>query len=102
MQDANGATIVNLLIAGVGLMALIVLCMVGLMRRLGRVERSLVEWLKRNPARELSSLPEDSAASGLFESFLNEDPSRRNLPKSEQFAAFRQWRQEHGLNWSNS
>ena len=34
-----------------------------------------------------------------FEEFLEEDPSRRDLPKKEQFAAFRQWREEKGLNW---
>ena len=37
---------------------------------------------------------------GWFESFLEEDPSRRSLPKSEQFAAFRKWRKEKGLSWS--
>ncbi|MCW1914617.1 hypothetical protein OJ996_13600 [Luteolibacter sp. GHJ8] len=34
-----------------------------------------------------------------FEVFLNEDPQRRELPKKEQFAAFRQWREERGMNW---
>lgn len=34
-----------------------------------------------------------------FDEFLAEDPSRRDLPKKEQFAAFRQWRDDKGLNW---
>ena len=34
-----------------------------------------------------------------FEVFLEEDPARRELPKKEQFAAFRRWREEQGLNW---
>lgn len=34
-----------------------------------------------------------------FEVFLNEEPKRRELPKKEQFAAFRQWREERGMNW---
>jgi hypothetical protein len=39
-------------------------------------------------------------ASGTpFEEFLNEDPSRRSLGKKEQFAAYRDWRSQKGLNW---
>lgn len=34
-----------------------------------------------------------------FAMFLEEDPSRRELPKKEQFEAFRRWRNERGLNW---
>lgn len=34
-----------------------------------------------------------------FEEFLNEDPSRRSLGKKEQFAAYRNWRSQRGLNW---
>lgn len=37
----------------------------------------------------------------LFAEFLAEDPARRELPKKEQFAAFRRWRDEKGLNWKN-
>lgn len=34
-----------------------------------------------------------------FEEFLNEDPVRRSLSKKEQFAAYRDWRSQNGLNW---
>jgi hypothetical protein len=34
-----------------------------------------------------------------FEVFLAEDPARAELPKKEQFAAFRRWREDKGLNW---
>ncbi len=34
-----------------------------------------------------------------FEEFLNEVPSRRSLSKKEQFAAYRDWRSQKGLNW---
>lgn len=34
-----------------------------------------------------------------FEEFLNEDPARRSLSKKEQFAAYRDWRSQKGLNW---
>jgi cytoskeletal protein RodZ len=37
-----------------------------------------------------------------FAEFLNEDPSRMELPKKEQFAAFRSWRAAKGLNWRGS
>ena len=40
------------------------------------------------------------AARGEFETFLTEDPARRQLTKGEQFSAYRRWRQEKGLNWS--
>ena len=36
----------------------------------------------------------------LFSKFLEEDPARAELPKREQFEAFRRWRQEKGYNWS--
>jgi len=35
----------------------------------------------------------------LFQEFLDEDPSRKELPKKEQFAEFRKWRSATGLNW---
>lgn len=34
-----------------------------------------------------------------FEDFLDEDPQRRSLTKKEQFAAYRDWRSQKGLNW---
>jgi hypothetical protein len=34
-----------------------------------------------------------------FEEFLAEDPSREEMSKSEQSAAFRQWRQDRGFTW---
>lgn len=40
-----------------------------------------------------------AVSAGAFEAFLAEDPARRELPKKDQFAAFRRWRAEKGLNW---
>ncbi len=37
----------------------------------------------------------------FFQEFLDEDPQRQDLPKKEQFAAFRKWRREKGLNWNS-
>lgn len=44
----------------------------------------------------------ETSAGGAFEAFLGEDSARRALPKAEQFSAYRKWRQEKGMNWSNS
>ncbi|MCW1885403.1 hypothetical protein OKA04_11745 [Luteolibacter flavescens] len=38
----------------------------------------------------------------LFAEFIAEDPSRSDLPKKEQFAEFRKWRDRKGLNWKGS
>jgi len=42
---------------------------------------------------------EERAHNRHFEEFLAEDPSRAQLLKSEQSAAFRQWRQDRGFTW---
>ena len=42
---------------------------------------------------------ENSEQKKQFAKFLEEDPARRELPKKEQFAEFRKWRDEKGLNW---
>lgn len=34
-----------------------------------------------------------------FQEFLDEDPARKEMSKKEQFAEFRKWRAENGLNW---
>ena len=52
------------------------------------------------PADEAAGL--ESSAGGAFEGFLSEDPARRELSKAEQFGAYRKWRQQNGMNWSNS
>ena len=84
-------------------LALLVL-LVGLVFRLSRKIDRL-----GSPARRLEEPREtradaptaaETSPGGAFEEFLNEDPARRELTKSEQFAAFRQWRHEKGMNWS--
>ncbi len=52
------------------------------------------------PAGEVAEVKEaNSEQKQLFAVFLEEEPSRRELSKKEQFAAFRRWRDEKGLNW---
>lgn len=48
---------------------------------------------------EESDLSIEVAPGTPFEVFLNEDPTRRSLGKKEQFAAYRDWRSQKGLNW---
>jgi hypothetical protein len=53
-------------------------------------------------SQELADRKESNGEQGRwFAEFLAEDPSRRDLPKKEQFAAFRRWREEKGLNWKS-
>jgi hypothetical protein len=70
--------------------------------RVGRVERMLTRESSDEPESSDRSASLECQPGGPFEAFLAEDPSRVNLSKSEQFAAYRRWRQEKGLNWSNS
>jgi hypothetical protein len=76
-----------------------------LVRISGRVAR-----LSRKPAasvastgRNLADRKESNAdQKKWFAQFLAEDPDRAQLPKKEQFAAFRRWREEKGMNWKSS
>jgi hypothetical protein len=101
MPEADLSTLVILLCACVGLLALILLSLIRVGGFLRRIERRLEGGATPDAAAPAPGAAE-TAAGGAFESFLNEDPARRKLSKSEQFAAYRRWRQENGLNWSNS
>jgi hypothetical protein len=68
---------------------------------LQRIERVLEA---RDPAAEpgvSAHVAGRSSHAGTFRTFLKEDPARQKLSKSEQFSAYRRWRKEKGLNWSN-
>lgn len=75
-----------------------------LVRISGRLSR-----LSRMPAPSVSSTGRDLAdrkesnadQKKWFAQFLAEDPDRAQLPKKEQFAAFRRWRDEKGMNWKS-
>ena len=104
------STVVILLAAATGLLFLLLLTAIGIRGRLVRLERLLAPKKDESPAVRASSGGAQSTpqtdvevtSGGVFETFLNEDPIRRNLPKKEQAAAYRKWRQEKGMNWSNS
>ena len=83
-----------------GLLLMLVLLIVRMLSLIHVLQKSV-----RNMAASAvddSALGAETTSGGAFEIFLNEESSRRALPKSEQFAAYRQWRQEKGMNWSNS
>ena len=87
------------------LFVMLLLALVLIFRILGRLSR--LELLIRQPAGrqevvEAGPSASETSPGGAFETFLSEDPNRRNLPKGEQFSAYRRWRQDKGMNWSNS
>jgi hypothetical protein len=87
------------------LIALVVvqlLVLVMLLRLSGRVSRlfRLIAPPVPPASRELADRKEANGdQKKWFALFLAEDPSRKELPKKEQFAAFRRWREERGMNW---
>jgi hypothetical protein len=100
MSESGAPLVVILLSCVAGLLVGMVILLVRMSRRLTRIDRRLAEDLPREQA--ASPSPAETSVGGAFETFLSEDPTRRTLPKGEQFAAYRRWRHEHGLNWSNS
>jgi hypothetical protein len=102
VSEISSSTLLILLGSLVGLLTLILFVLFGVSRCLGRIERRLAESASRQEGHERVPGPAETAAGGAFETFLKEDPARRKLPKGEQFAAYRRWRQENGMNWSNS
>lgn len=100
-QSMDLLPVTILLGACAGLLFLLLLAIYGVSARLGRVERLLAAKKEGKSAPE-PEIPADAVPGGAFESFLEEDPSRRLLTKKEQSAAYRKWRQQNGMNWSNS
>ena len=74
--------------------------------RIARRLREITIMLERPPRENLAATtparPSGSESAGLFAEFLREDPSREQMPKSEQSAAYRKWRREKGLNWKGA
>lgn len=96
------STLVILLSACVCLLVIVILVALRISSRLARIERQLTPGQSRHVATESALSAAETSAGGAFEMFLSEDPVRRSLPKGEQFSAYRHWRQEKGMNWSNS
>lgn len=99
-------TLVILLSCCLGLLVILLFLALRISGKLSHLESLLSQSKNRSaaptePAPAAPSAAETSPG-GAFEAFLAEDVSRRELTKSEQFAAYRQWRHEKGMNWSNS
>jgi hypothetical protein len=72
--------------------------------RLRRIEAQLAQKSRRSSRserEEAQKAEDDNEQYLIFQEFLDEDPARNDLPKKEQFAEFRKWRREKGLNWSS-
>jgi hypothetical protein len=102
MPEGAPPTNLILLSTAVGLLVLLLLVSWGIARRLARIDLKLADLSVRMDGESSAPTVSETSPGGAFESFLSEDASRRSLPKAEQFAAYRRWRQEKGLNWSNS
>ena len=103
MPESEAPTLIPLLSACAGLLVLLLLVVFRISWRLSRIEKNLT-YPSHGHAESPPAAPSaaETSPGGAFETFLSEDPERRNLTKSEQFSAYRRWRQEKGLNWSNS
>jgi len=95
-------TLVLLLSGCLSLLGLLLIVNFRMFRRLGRIERLVGAVRVESQPVEIGPSAAEKSPGGAFEAFLNQDPSRRGLSKAEQFAAYRQWRQQNGMNWSNS
>jgi hypothetical protein len=102
VPEISSSTSFILLSAAVGLLVLLLGLVIGISRRLRRIEVHLIESENRQSPSGFAPSAAETSSGGAFEAFLAEDPARRKLPKGEQFAAYRRWRQENGMNWTNS
>jgi hypothetical protein len=102
MPESEAPTLVILLSSCAGLLVLVLLMTFRISRRLSRIESLLGQNGSRAEMSESAPSAGETSPGGAFEVFLSEDPSRREMAKGEQFSAYRRWRQEKGLNWSNS
>jgi hypothetical protein len=98
MSESLSLTIVILLSLCVGLLVWVLVVVLKIGSRVGGLSGND----QRSPGGGDSRLASaETSPGGAFEAFLSENPARRHLPKGEQFSAYRRWRQEKGLNWSN-
>ncbi|MEI6675198.1 MAG: hypothetical protein WCO57_08485 [Verrucomicrobiota bacterium] len=100
MSGTDSWVLITLLAVCAGLLLLLLLAVMRAGRGLARIA-GLLE--KRGGGGEGAAsmlATRKSSHDGEFETFLKADPARRQLTKSEQFRAYRRWRQQQGLNWS--
>jgi len=102
MPETETPLLLILLSIALGLLVLLALISWGISRRLAQLERRLSKTSIHSDSDTSPPSTAETSAGGAFETFLDEDPARRAMTKAEQFAAYRKWRQENGLNWSGS
>ena len=102
MPESEAPTLIILLSLCAGLLVVVVLLVLRISSRLSRIEKLTGRPPARAEPAEQAPSKAETSAGGAFEAFLAEDSSRRDLPKGEQFSAYRQWRHDKGMNWSNS
>lgn len=95
-------TIVILLSVCLGMLVLLVIMSFRICGQLGRIWKTANFGTTDAPVLESEISSAETSHAGAFEAFLSEEPARREMTKGEQFAAYRQWRNEKGMNWSNS
>lgn len=94
-------------VVGCGLLLVLILVVLRISGRMERIEQLLEDRPAGSPAPSLELVGRSDPAQGTeaqrkeFEEFLAEDESRRELPKKEQFAAYRAWRKDRGLTWGS-
>ena len=102
MHELEANSVMMLLGICVVLLILVMAVLFRISARVHRIESLLGQHSERSEPVDGGPSVAETSPGGAFEMFLNEDPARRKLTKSEQFSAYRQWRQEKGMNWSNS
>jgi hypothetical protein len=102
MPELEANSVLMLLVTCVALLVLALALIFRISARVHRIESLLGQQSGRSEPAESSPSISETSPGGAFEMFLSEDPSRRTLTKGEQFSAYRKWRQEKGMNWSNS
>ena len=100
MPVTEAPTLLILLAVCAGLLVLVLLLVLRISCRLSRMEKLAGQASSRGDSAEPAPSKAETSPGGAFEAFLAEYPSRRDLPKGEQFSAYRQWRQDRGMNWS--
>lgn len=99
MAELEANTVIFMLGACLALLVLALLLVFRVLGRLRRMEELLAAAVRGDDAGEGPSVAETSPG-GAFEAFLKEDPAHRQGTKAEQFAAYRDWRRQKGMNWS--
>lgn len=99
MPESDAQTVLIPLYVALGLLVILLALAFGIHHRLTRIEKRLTGAAERRDETEPTPSSAETSAGGAFEMFLAEEPARRKLPKREQFADYRKWRQDKGLNW---